>query len=117
MFNFGQAEDESCDKLMKHFLDLSLYLKLSGIDVINHSHLTDMEYKNLVKLDPNNSTTLAKKEAASSSSEALRSMIVLSSSYYNRFRYIIEDLRKYMLKVNNNNPNNVSSAYDMLTRF
>ena len=102
---------------MKHLLDLSLSLKLSGIDVINHSHLTDMEYKNVVKSDPNNSTTLAKKEAASLSYEALRSMIFLSSSYYNRFIYLIADLRKYMLKGNNNYPNTVTSTYDMLTRF
>ena len=40
---------------------------------------------------------MAKKEAASSSSEALTS-IGLSSSDYNRFRYLIADLRQDILK-------------------
>ena len=72
-FNFCQAKDESCDKFLKRFLDLKSSLKLSGIDMTTCSHLTDMEYKKLVKADPNKSTTLAKKDAALSSSEALTS--------------------------------------------
>ena len=62
--NFRQAEDESCDTFLKRFLDLISSLKLSGIDVTTHSHLTDIEYKNLVKAEPNKSTALANKEAA-----------------------------------------------------
>ena len=69
--NFCQAEDESCDKFLKCFQDLSSSLKLSGIETKNHSHLQDIEYKKLVKSYPKMSTTLAKKEAALSSSEAL----------------------------------------------
>ena len=59
---------------MKRFLDLSSPLKLSGIDVTTHSHLIDMECKNMIKADPKKSTALANKKAASSSSEALTSM-------------------------------------------
>ena len=39
-----------------------------------HSHFTDMEYKKLIKVDPNKSTSLEKKGAASSYSEALTTM-------------------------------------------
>ena len=116
-FNFCQAEDESCDKFLKLFLDLSSSLKLSGIDVTTHSHLTYMECKKLIKADPNKSKTLAKKEADSSSSEALTSMDFLSSSDYNRFGSLITDLRQDVLKRNNNYPKTVTSAYDMLTCF
>ena len=73
--NFRQSDDESCDKFMKHLLDFRSPLNMSDIDVRNQSHLTDKEYKKLVKADPNKSTTLEKKEAASSSSEALTSMV------------------------------------------
>ena len=71
----------------------------------------------MIKVDSNKSTASAKKEASSSSSEALTSMVFLSSSDYNRFGYLIVDLRQYMLKGNNNYPRNVTSAYDMLTSF
>ena len=70
-FNFHQAKYESCDKLMKIFQCISSSLKLSGINMTTHSHLTYMEYRNLIKSDSNKSTALTKKEAASSSSEAL----------------------------------------------
>ena len=66
------------------------------------SHLIDMEYNKLVKADPKKSTPLAKKEVAPSSSEELTSMLFLYSSYYNIFRYLIVDLRRDSLKVNNN---------------
>ena len=82
-----------------------------------HSHLTDMEYKKLVKLDPKKSTTLAKKEAASLSFKDLPSIVFLSSSDYNIFGSLIADLRQEILKVSNNYPRNVTSAYDMLTHF
>ena len=51
------------------------------------------------------------------SSEALTAMSFLSSSYYNIFGSLIIDLRQDMIKGNNNYPRNVTSAYDMLTRF
>ena len=76
-----------------------------------------MEYNKLVKSDPNKSITLAKKEAALSSSESLTSMVFLSSSNYNRLLSRIADLRQDMLKINNYYPMNVTSAYDMITRF
>ena len=65
IFNFRQAKDESCNNFLKHFLDLSSSLKISGIDAKTNTHLTDMKYKKLIKLDPNKSTTLANKEAVS----------------------------------------------------
>ena len=82
-----------------------------------HSHLADMECKNLIKADPNNSTASAKKEAASSYYEAVTSMAFFFSSYYNRFGSLIADLRQDMLKGNNNYQRTVTSAYDMLTHF
>ena len=54
-----------CDKFLKRFLYLSSSLKLEGIGVTIHSHRTDMEYKKLIKADPNKSKALEKKEAAS----------------------------------------------------
>ena len=78
-FYFRQAEDESCGKILKHFLDLGSSLKISGINVTTNSHLTDMEYKKLIKSKPNKNIALEKKEAASSSSEALMEMVFLSS--------------------------------------
>ena len=78
-FNFRQAEDESWDKFLKCFLDLSSLLDISCIDVTNHSHLTDMECKELIKSEPNKSKILAKKEAASSYYEALTEMVFLST--------------------------------------
>ena len=42
---------------MKGFLDLSSSFKLSGIDMTNHSQLTDMEYKKLVKADKKKENT------------------------------------------------------------
>ena len=105
------------NKFLKGFLDLSSSIKLSSIDVKNHSHLTDMEFKKLIKSDLNKSKALAKKEAASSSSEALTSMILLSSSDYNIFGSKIADLIQDMLKGNNNYTRTVTTANDLLTHF
>ena len=98
-FNFRQAEDESCEKFLKHFLDLNSYLNISGIGAMNHSHLTDMEYTKLVKSDPKKSTILSNKEADSSSSEALTSMFFPSSSDYNRFVSLIVDISQVWVEV------------------
>ena len=62
-FDFRQAEDESCDKFLKRFLDLISSLKLSGVDVTTHSHLKDMEFKKIIKEEPKKNTELIKKEA------------------------------------------------------
>ena len=75
-----------------------------------------MEYKKLVKLDPNKSTALAKKEAASSSSEALISLFFFSSDY-NRFGSLIVKLMQNILKENKKYLRTFTRAYDMLTRF
>ena len=93
---------------MKRVLDLRSSLRLSGINVTTHSHLKDMEYKKMIESDPKNSTESKKKEAASSSSEALTAMIFLSSSYYNRFGFLIAYLRQEILKVKNNYPRTVT---------
>ena len=82
-----------------------------------HSHLTDMESKNMIKSDPNKTTGLAKKDTASSSSKALTAMVFLSNSDYNIFGYLIADLRQDMLKGNINYPRTVTNAYNMLPRF
>ena len=76
-----------------------------------------MKFKNIIKVDPNKITALAKKEASLSYYEALTAMIFLSSSYYNKFVFLITDLRQDVLKGNNNYPRNLTSAYDMITRF
>ena len=115
--NVRQAEDESCVKFLKRFLDLSSPLKLSGTNMTTHINLIDMKYKNLVKADPNKSTALAKKDSTSSSSEAQTSMGFLSSSDYNRLISLITDLRQDMLKRNNSYPRNVTSAYYIPKRF
>ena len=59
-----QAEDESWKKILKHFLDLISSLNILGIYAMTYSHLPDIEYKKLIKEDPNKSTALANKEAA-----------------------------------------------------
>ena len=102
---------------MKRFLDLSSSLNILGINVTNHSHLTYMECKKLIKADPKKITASANKEAASSSSESPTAIVFLSISDYNRSGSLIVDIRQDMLKGNNNYPRNVTSAYDMLTRF
>ena len=61
--DFRQAEDESCDKFLKRFLDLISSLKLSGVDLTTHSHLKDMEFKKIIKEEPKKNTELIKKEA------------------------------------------------------
>ena len=57
---FRQSEDESCDKFLKRFLGLISSVKLSGIDVTTQSNLKDMEYKKLIKSEPNNSIAFTK---------------------------------------------------------
>ena len=59
----------------KTILFLRSSLNISGIGVKTHSHLIDMEKKDLVTADPNKNKTLAKKESTSSASEAPSSMV------------------------------------------
>ena len=75
LFNYWQAEDESCNKFLKRFLNLSLSLKISGIDVTTNRHLIDTDNKNMTTADPNKNTILANKEATSSASEDLAAMV------------------------------------------
>ena len=45
-------------KIPKTFLDFSLSLKLSVIDVTKHSHIIDMDKNKKMTADPNKNTTL-----------------------------------------------------------
>ena len=56
ILNFRQAENESHDKFLKRFLDLSSPLNISGTEVTTHSNLKDMECNKLIKVVPNKST-------------------------------------------------------------
>ena len=92
-------------------------IKLPGINVTTHSHLKDMEYKKLIKLDTHKNATLAKREAALSSSEALTEIVFISSSNYNRIGSLIIDLRQEMLKGKNYYLRTFTNAYDLITSF
>ena len=61
-------------KIPKTFLDFSLSLKLSVIDVTKHSHIVDMDNNKKMTAYPNKNTTLVEKEATSSASEFLTAM-------------------------------------------
>ena len=62
-------------QIPKTFLDLSLTLKLSGIDVKTYSHKIYIENKNLMTENTNIKKTLLNKEVTSSYSEALTAIV------------------------------------------
>ena len=113
LFNLWQVEYKWRNKTLIRILDLSSLLKISGIDVTTHSPLIYTDKKKLTTADKK----WSKKEATSPAYEARTAMFFKSISDYNRFGFLIEDLKQDILKGKNNHPRNVTSTYDMIKRF
>ena len=119
-FSLRQHEHETLDDYLDRFREAVQTLEFAGINIFDHDGLINLETKRILALAGQttaSATADQKTKAKETAAEAFKAVCLLENADPKRFLSLFNDLRKDMIKKQDNFPRNVVESFDMLNRW